>query len=204
MSGDSGTFLTCHTCFEQGHEMQDCKEDPADFELVGAMAAFIGARLNYEFPPYNGSVRGGKPISTIRVEQHKEKFWYVRVYCTLADDGLVTTKWLEERERERDGEEPPAEFRARCLRHDAIHYRRVHLDMLRLVPGRLHKRVIAYADYGELLFPGVEQMRAHISELDTGRFYRFDHLMKRYDAKTNDELQHTLSQFYKVPSLFVV
>lgn len=204
MSGDSGQFLTCFTCFEQGHEAQDCKEDRADFKLVAPMAAFIGARLNYVLPVCNSGKHGGKLVSTIRVDQSKEKFWYARVYCELADDGLVTDKWLVEHEREVDCEAPTPEFRAKCFKRDAFHYRQVYLDMMKLVPVRLHKRIRDAADYHELLFDNVVEVDAWVDTLACLASDTFDPARvwcDRYGVKTYGELKVALGQFYVQPSL---
>jgi hypothetical protein len=156
------------------------------------MAAFIAARLNYVLPECNSGVHGGKPVSTIHVDQHKEKFWYVRVYCRLADDSLVTKKWLAERRQEADGEVPSAEFRERCLHHDAIHYRVVHRDMARLVHPRLHKRILSQADYFELLYDDVNSLQQNLARMGDLTFFR-----ERWKVGTDDELKFKLAMFYQ-------
>jgi hypothetical protein len=198
---------TCFTCFEQGHTMDACTENKEDFQLVGPMAAFVAARLNYTVPECNAPRKYvGRDISTIKVSQHKEKFWYVRIYCRLADPGLVQQRWLEERPHEQP-EEPPEEFKEKCFKSDAYHYRRCYLDMLRLIPERLHKRLIAQADYEELLHPTADDMALRIDEIeahdlqnasphDTLKYYR-----ERYGVDTNVELKEKLRNLYGEPSL---
>lgn len=137
-------------------------------QIIEPIAAFIGARLQYPCPEING--QGNPWVSTISVTQSKEKFWHVRVYCELAYPELVKQKWqwLKQREAKRlAGEqtysritqgtidmlvasEPTPEFTMRCLRHDAIHYRRVYLEMVELRPA-LRDKICSQADYGDLL-----------------------------------------------------
>lgn len=167
----------CSRCFARGHEVKDCKEDARNFELIGPIAAFIGARLQYPCPQING--QGNPWVSTIAVDQHKEKFWKVRVYCDLADPDLVTKKWkwLKERQRRIDegeqfywrmhheahkmliegGDEPPPEFFARCVLYDSIHYRRVYMDMVQLLP-HLRARICNEADHGILLHESLQDV----------------------------------------------
>jgi hypothetical protein len=133
----------CGICFEYGHSMIECKEDKADFDLVGPIAAFIGARLQHPRPPCNGR---NPRVSTIHVDQYKEKFWNVRIYCALASTEEVEAKWAE---FGREGQ-PDDAFYAMCLMHDARHYRRCYLEMVSLVP-RLRKRICNAADYSVLL-----------------------------------------------------
>ena len=56
------------------------------------IAAYIATRLVAERPRCNGRT---PRVSTITVEQHKEKFGKVVVYCTLADINEVSEKWAE-------------------------------------------------------------------------------------------------------------
>jgi hypothetical protein len=195
---------TCFTCFERGHSADECKADKADFELVGPAAAFIGARLNYVLPPCNSGRKGGKPISTIKVDQHKEKFWYARIYCTLAAPTLVQYAWaLDERG---PGDASP-EFKARCFRHDAWHYRTCYLDMVKLIP-RMEKRLCSQADYRELLFSTVKEAHDWVDQMnipDQGEImFGVDHLdyyRKKYGVETNEQLKETLTKLYMPPSL---
>ena len=196
-------LTSCMKCFERGHDAKHCTVDKRDFDLVGPMAAFIGARLNYRIPECNGPRKYvGRDISTIKVDQHKEKFWYIRIYCTLADPGLVQQRWLEDREREADGEEPPQEFKDKCFRHDAFHYRRCHLDMMALVPERQHKRIRSQADYWELLFSTKEELEKCINEAEAKdlandrKHDSLEHLRDRYRAETNAELKEKIGVFY--------
>ena len=113
-----------------------------DNQLLGPMAAFIGARLQYPNPHING--QGNPWVSTILVEQHKEKCWYIRVYCKLAHESLVRKKWqwLKDNKDTFKGPsrfmpnidvsaaEPTREFYARCVKRDAMHYREVYRDMV--------------------------------------------------------------------------
>jgi hypothetical protein len=167
----------CRRCFERGHEAKDCKEPEENFGLIGLIAAFIGARLQYPCPMING--QGNPWMSTISVDQHKEKFWYARVYCDLADPDLVKKKWDWLRDRQiriNAGEkfydrlhsdvirsqltehvDPTPEFFARCVMHDAIHYRKVYMDAVKLRP-HLRERICDQADHWTLLLENPEQI----------------------------------------------
>lgn len=185
--------------------MTECTEDKKDFDLVGTLAAFIAARLNYVLPRCNSAHRGGKYVSTINVDQHKEKFWYTIVYCTLAEEGMVLTKWLAERAREADGEDPSPEFMAKCLRTDALHYRRCYLDAVKIIP-RMRKRIVSRADYRELLFVDGKELSDHIDELaaadvDTTNVSYLRHYLTRWNVKDAEELKYVLLQFYEKPNL---
>lgn len=183
----------CTRCFVSGHTKDECVESMDNLLMVESIAAFIGARLNYVVPECNSRACGGRPVSTIKVSQHKEKFFFVRVYCTLADDELVSQKWLDEREREADGESPTKQFRDECLCHDARHYRKCHVDMVRLVPS-MKDRIVSGADYRELLFDDVKALFAFID--DEPRQGIVECLLERYDVATKDELKSKLKKFY--------
>ena len=196
-------LATCRACFEEGHTETACPEDKRDFDLVGPIASFLAARLNYVVPGSNGGPRAKKLVSTIRVDQHKEKFWYARVYCELAAPSLVEDEWVNDSTFVMGP--PPDDFRQRCFDRDAFHYRRVHLDMLALLPERLHKRVVGFADYRELLFPTAIEMERHVDRLsnrdlvdpgtDNLLFYR-----DRYRVGTNQELKGAIATYYEWPS----
>lgn len=193
----------CQNCFDRGHEAKDCQEDRKDFELIHVLAAFIAARLNYILPRCNSGVRGGKPVSTIAVDQHKEKFWYVRIYCELADPGLVDAKWQAEHPDDALVLAPTQEFKDKCLRADAIHYRNCYLDAVKLVP-RLHRRIIAQADYHELLLADVDELHSHIDELAQGdpehpNVNYLAHYLTKWHAKDAEELKSVLMRFYERP-----
>lgn len=53
-----------------------------------SIAMFIGSALNHPVSECNGSSVVGN-VSTIHVEQYKEKFGEVRIYCVLAFEPLV-------------------------------------------------------------------------------------------------------------------
>lgn len=199
----------CKKCFEGGHDTNDCKEEKENFELIGPLAAFIGSRLQYPSPAING--QGNPWVSTISVDQHKEKFWYIRVYCTLAEPDLVLKKWtwLKDRQRRLDagekiychawkglaemlaggGEEPTPEFFTRCALHDAIHYRKVYMDAVRLRP-HLRERICDQADHWILLLESPDKIKRdkpEQEEWDLKKFYVKDHdtLMTFYQKVYN-------------------
>ncbi len=189
----------CKNCFEQGHEDGDCKIDREDLYQIDSIAAFIGARLNYVLPECNSGKRGGQLVSTIKLSQHKEKFFYARIYCELANEKLVQEKWLAERQRESDGETPPLGYVSLCFKNDAKHYRSCYISMIKLVP-RLKHRIRSQADYDELLFDDEAEMRSELDELAKPVVgYPFDSLLnlrERYEVSTNEELKDALAKFY--------
>jgi hypothetical protein len=152
-----------------------------DESMIGPIAAFIGARLQYPCPEVNG--QGNPWTSTIRVDQHKEKFWGVVVYCNLADPDLVREKWVWIRENKEQmgklprrvtgklgkldadysADEPSDAFKARCLFHDAMHYRECYLDMIALQP-HLRGAICMRADHGELLLDQFSELEERVKD----------------------------------------
>lgn len=118
------------------------RRDPY-WRRVSAAAAMIGARLQYPMPRCNGV----GIVSTIKVDQHKEKFGCVRVYCCLADHTLI-----EKANDERVRAGKLAQERDVFLERDARHYRLVYLDAVSLAPD-LQVAICSGADYPELLLP---------------------------------------------------
>jgi hypothetical protein len=178
-------------------------------DQIGFIAAFIGARLNYVLPRCNSGVRGQKPVSTILVDQHKDKFGFVRVYCELADPDLVQAKWdAEIAVTWKSNTEPPpmpGDFWQKCFRHDAMHYRRVYLDMVALVP-HLRDWVCTRADYTELLYDTVEQVDQVLDECVVRYAAQPDvnplaHYLTRYNVSTVEGLKQAMRTFYGRPSL---
>jgi hypothetical protein len=162
----------------------------ADKQLIGPIAAFIGARLQHVLPPYNSRFVG--PVSTISIDQYKDKFAAVRIYCTLADPDLVQAKALGIVAIADDA------FKAACLKHDAIFYRRCHLDMVKLVP-HLRDAICSQADYYELLFENVAALNAWLDQLavpDPQVTNKFEHFFRRYHVDSVDKLRQLLASFY--------
>lgn len=150
----------CSMCFESGHSNVDCKENFERLAMVGSIAAMIASRLNFVLPECNSAKRGGKPTSTIKVEQYKEKFKFVVVYCELANAHLVDNAWIDHHGPSCVA--PPSDFVRKCLHNDAFHYRRCYLDMVKLVPD-MKRRIVHRADFTELLFDTVEQLDAYLA-----------------------------------------
>lgn len=80
--------------------------------------------------------------STIRVEQTKEKFGEIRIYCWLADEDLVREEW----EKESPGLYVSEEFKRRCLKWDRYHYNHVYADAQHLFP-QYARKIVSAADY---------------------------------------------------------
>lgn len=126
----------------------------------GPIAMFIAAALQHPNPRCNGTVRR---VSTIRVEQHKNKFNYVRVYCHLADKEMVEDSW---KEAGFAGETSSEHFN-KCFFNDAKLYRRTYRTMVWLMPQ--HKEItLRDADYGYLLFDNKDLLDAWLDETKTG------------------------------------
>jgi len=122
---------------------------------ITCISEFIAARLQYPLPRCNGRV---PRMSTIVVEQYKEKFGDVRIYCTLAHEGEVAKAWAEKKGFPTD-EEPSSEFVKECFERDARVYRSAYIDMINLVPQ--YKRAIkSCATYDDLLYDSFEDLCA--------------------------------------------
>lgn len=181
-------------------------------EMIGPIAAFIGARLQYPSPECNG--QGNKWVSTIRVDQHKEKFFYARVYCSLAAKDLVKEKWQWMRKNyeflskmrshyvpdlalanaeETTDEEPSVSFIARCVKRDAIHYRQVYLDMVSLQP-HLHDKICSQADHRELLFPSLLELLDCLDGLDGAQ--KLEYYYEKYHVDNVVSLKEFMTSVY--------
>jgi hypothetical protein len=137
-----------------------CYGDPrADgyFRDIQAIADFIGAKLQHPRPPCNGR---NPRVSTIHVDQSKEKFGHVRVYCSLAATAEVEAKWAE---FGREGQ-PDEAFYSMCLKHDARYYRRTFYDMVRLVP-HYRDAILDAADHQEALSADGASLHAHLDNV---------------------------------------
>ena len=149
----------------------------------GAIAMFIASALQHPNPECNGRQRR---ISTIKVDQHKNKFDQVVVYCTLAHPDLVDTAC--DRERGEDCE-PTTEFVKKCMFHDAVHYRKCYMQMLQLVPQH-RGMILSRPDYGYLLCDKKEDIAACLG---------VDHaelVAKKWHLETTDELFSELHRVY--------
>lgn len=201
--------VTCDKCFGRGHDPKDCMMKQEDLRRLHKIAAFIGARLHYPCPLVNG--QGNPWVSTIKVDQHKEKFFYVRVYCKLAHKDLVTAKWEWMRANEEtvarvpkkyfpdgfvSGSEPTQEFVDRCLKGDAIHYRKVYMQMVELQP-HLNARICAQADYAELLYRDYEEACQRLDQLTTENLVWVEHLIKQYRTSNLEGLKAYLKVVYE-------
>jgi len=138
-----------------------------DRDYLGAIAAFIGARLQHPVPRCNST---NPRVSTIAVHQHKSKFGQVRVYCDLADTEQVRQAWAESSEWT-DADEVPIDFRDRCLVNDADHYRMTYLEMASLVP-QYKNQIFSGSDFPELLFDKdeLDKWLTELDELSTQRY----------------------------------
>lgn len=115
---------------------------------------FIASALQHPNPPCNGRNRR---VSTIHVDQHKNKFDMVVVYCKLAEPNLVSEAWAA------DGNngDPSDEFAGKCMVHDAQIYRSAYRKMLFLAP-QYKEMTLGRPDYGYLLHDDVVDAYAYI------------------------------------------
>lgn len=149
------------------------------------IALFIASALQHPNPPCNSRRHR---VSTIRVDQHKEKFGLVVVYCELAAAEEVNDAWKEFNEGE-----PTQEFAQECLDHDARYYRRCYRKMLKLVPH--HRDVImARPDYGWLLFDTVEELDAYLDK-NAAEIKNYIDLGK-WNVTTVEELRARIHKIY--------
>lgn len=158
---------------------------------VNSMARFVASALQHPMPRCNGLGR----TSTIHVDQYKEKFGDVRIYCTLADEFHVRNAWLEEHAVPgvvMEGE-PPEEFVKKCFLRDARHYRSCYMDMVELVP-HLRDALCVAADYTELL--GEDEKAIDEKIMPHARRYPGFYL-GRYELGDIEELRDILLKIYK-------
>lgn len=146
---------------------------------VTAVAMFIASALQHPTPPCNSR---NPRMSTIVVQQHKEKFGAANVYCQLADINMVADKWAQAGKQG----EPSEEFIYSCFVHDAQVYRNAYMQMIDLVP-HYKNMICARADYYELLFTTKQQLETWLTEKGSEGFY-----LKRYKSKDIEELTRKL------------
>lgn len=154
------------------------------FDLSGTIAMFIASALQHPMPRCNSL---NKRMSTILVEQHKNKFNQVVVYCTLAHTSLVEEKWTKE---SNDGP-PTSEFVQKCLFHDACVYRNAYRKMMFLVPQHTDI-ILSRPDHKELLFD-------HISEALLSLQANPPHMkgvLSRWGVDTLEEFGEKLKKVY--------
>ena len=106
----------------------ETKEHASYFDDIDRIAEWIAWGLEAQ---QTGFSLKTYQYSTISVQQHKEKFGTVRVYCTLADTQKVQRAWqrnLRQWRKKADGSPRPSreEFRHRCLTSDMRWYRSVY------------------------------------------------------------------------------
>lgn len=158
---------------------------------------FIASALQHPNPPCNA---GGptRRVSTIFVDQHKNKWDQVIVYCRLADPGLVAASWHDV---DRDGRPPTLEFVDKCLLRDARLYRQCYLKMLSLAPQH-RDRILSRADYGYLLFDDQVQLDAWLSshQLSNKELTNAESLLElpcTWGIVTVEELRSKLASVYE-------
>jgi len=138
---------------------------------IDDIAALIGYALE---GCIHGFSRKRHAVSTIRVEQTKQKFDTCRVYCTLADEELVREKWCHESPQNSETNVPD-EYTAKCLMHDIRHYNRTYAMMIRLVP-EYSDAITSCADFPHLLATTSQEAVDRLCRVATAKFAPAWHL----------------------------
>jgi len=162
---------------------------------VGTLAAYIAARMQHPRPRSNGH---NARVSTIRVDQHKEKFGAMRIYCTLAHEDEVLAKWHEKN----NAGDPDAKFIADCFLADARWYRACYMDMVNIVPN-MYEKICGQADYSELLKEDVaaldKRMDEYVNDLGNNSM---QYVLTRYGFSDADELRAWFHKVYDQDNAF--
>jgi len=152
-------------------------------EMLGDVAMFVAASLNYPNPDLNRLL-----VSTIKVNQYKVKFNDVRIYCRLADPVLVQELWTLSGN---DGV-PNSEFLQKRLKWDSIHYRECYLSMANLLSGEseLRDSLVRGADYRELLCTDEDELNDLLITASENKSINW--YFTRWGLATFDELKRYL------------
>jgi len=126
---------------------------------IGYIAHFIASLLEgwqtlFNRDPTNDDKQIAVPVkyNSIIVNQYKEKFGQIRVYCTLADPVLVEQLYNDPMHTWSKGRDLSLEqFREHCLKQDMLHYRSVYFIMKQCFP-HYWDSISQAADYCELLY----------------------------------------------------
>lgn len=145
------------------------------FEDIDLIAQWIGWGLEAQSTGWRVTPH---QMSTIAVQQSKEKWGEVRVYCSLAASNRVTAAWRRHladwrKESGKEGDLSPrpkrADFEQECLRRDREWYRQVYSSAVRSWP-HYREAILTSADYRQLLLEPDEAQEwidlGHISPED--------------------------------------
>lgn len=176
---------------------------------AAAAAAFIAARLQHPCPHINGC--GNPWVSTIRVDQYKQKFGHVYVYCELADPSLVAQKWAWLKANAGHRARLPAgytmcidmssdaltpEFVTRCVLRDAMHYRDTYLEISALAP-RLCGQLQWHASYRALLHADLDTCLRAVAEETASRPQLVAAERLKYRLDEHDDLDAFMRSVYQ-------
>lgn len=144
-----------------------------DYDPIGSIAMYIAGAMQYP-----------NADSTIKVDQYKNKFDMVCIYCSLADPTLVLESWV------RSGNEgmPSVDYVAKRMDNDAFVYRTAYLMMVKLVP-QYKEAILARPDYSFLLYDSLVELDEWIEKYG-------DKYMKKFRAGSVDELRTRLHKLY--------
>ena len=135
---------------------QEKEEHSRYFEDISDIAEWIAWGLEAQCSGWRDSPT---QMSTIAVNQHKEKYGTVRVYCSLSAHNKVQKLWAAERRairsrNKRDGTDFPlpekGEFLKKRDREDAKWYRYVYRKAVACWP-HYERAITAAAEYPHLL-----------------------------------------------------
>jgi len=139
------------------------KDHPTYFEDIGRIAEWIAWALEAQETGFN---RVPQQMSTIAVEQCKEKFGAVRVYCSLASEAKVQTAWrLHLKERRIAGSMSPKPNKLEFVRlreiEDMRWYRKIYRGAVSLWPHYM-SAIIDDADFPYLVGTVADAEAAHV------------------------------------------
>lgn len=144
------------------------------FYTINTIADIIGAAL-IGFLPYRNSNEYDR-LSTISVNQTKEKFGEARVYCSLGELSLIYRKYnsynsnnkIDENKHLEEQEDKVKLFAKESLIADKKHYRSVYMDFWKLFP-QYRKSIMYGADWIEYIYPTKEQYEEHYYSFHVSR-----------------------------------
>lgn len=152
------------------HAWGSNKDHPNYFSDIEAIAQWIAWALEAQ---QTGWGKHPHQMSTIAVQQHKEKYGSVRVYCTLTAPEKVDREWRarlrEWRIAGSQGERPSkTHFVRECEIRDMRWYRSVYRSAVALWPHYM-SAIVDDADYVHLIGTFEEALQAHLEGRITKR-----------------------------------
>lgn len=136
------------------------------FDEIEQISRFIGTSLitmfvdaQWEGPNFTPGIK----TTTIELDQVKEKFGTVRVYCYLGARELVMNEFKKLPEEKRKSVSF-TEFQFTCLLRDARHYRKMYNDALKLWPYYGYA-IFTCASYPFLLHENIDEFLTYVQHM---------------------------------------